>query len=115
MSLLQALLTRLAQTASGAQALLQLGLIGKLSECRFLDIRPDTSSSNGYHNQTDYDDNGMDDSQFIPTVLERYRQLILPTLKLVVSILTSVGRQNQDVANQVCILQRVGDKYSYGC
>ncbi|XP_065186434.1 nuclear pore complex protein Nup205-like [Sycon ciliatum] len=101
-----ALLTRLAQTANGAQALLQLGLLGKLSECRYLHTRPDLSVSSGFNHAAaaaagDMSEMGADDSYFMPSVLERYRQLILPTLKLVVSVQTSAGRQNRDVAGQV--------------
>lgn len=96
---IQALLTRLAQTPAGAQALLQLGLIAKLSQCQFLDLRPEP-----YSRTHTTDGMFMDDEYFVPSVLERYRQLILPALKLVVSVLTSAGRQNRDVTGQVSFL-----------
>ncbi|XP_064627986.1 nuclear pore complex protein Nup205-like [Lineus longissimus] len=87
------LLTRLAGTATGANALLRCGVMGRLSECIFLDLRPDVPSQHGQ---------GMPPFEgFLPTILARYRQLLFPALQLCLSIMTSLGVENRDAANQV--------------
>ena len=41
---LQALLTRVAESATGAHTLIQCGLMARLAECSILDVRPEGDS-----------------------------------------------------------------------
>ncbi|XP_078583600.1 nuclear pore complex protein Nup205-like isoform X3 [Branchiostoma floridae x Branchiostoma japonicum] len=92
-----ALLSRLAQTPAGSQALLQEGVLVRLSECQFLDMRPENAGSvpgSGEAMAVSYEG-------FVPTVSDRYRQMLLPALKLCLAIMTSLGPQHRDATNQV--------------
>ena len=57
--LLQALLTRVAESATGAHTLIQCGLMARLAECSILDVRPEGDTRT---------------NSFIPAVLTRYLQ-----------------------------------------
>ena len=46
------------------------------------------------------------DSSFIPTVMSRYRQLLLPALKLCLAVLTSLGIENRTASYHVSSLFR---------
>ncbi|XP_071502201.1 nuclear pore complex protein Nup205-like [Diadema antillarum] len=91
------LLTRVAESVSGAQALLQMGLMARLAQCRFLDLRPDQSS---HPIMTDGIEAVSVDS-FLPDVMSRYRQLLFPVLRLSMTILTSLGCQHKEATSQV--------------
>ncbi|XP_072164969.1 nuclear pore complex protein Nup205-like [Diadema setosum] len=91
------LLIRVAESVSGAQALLQMGLMGRLAQCRFLDLRPDQSS---HPIMTDGMEAVSVDS-FLPDVMSRYRQLLFPVLRLSMAILTSLGCQHKEATSQV--------------
>ena len=99
-----ALLTRIAQTSEGAQVLLQSGLVLRLSECAFLDQRPEHNQAlsqvtTSYHG----DEMRMSHDSFVPTVMERYRQLLIPALKVTLALLTSLSSQHQDATLKVAI------------
>uniref|UniRef100_A0A8B9L911 Nucleoporin 205 n=1 Tax=Astyanax mexicanus TaxID=7994 RepID=A0A8B9L911_ASTMX len=88
-----ALLTRVAKTAQGAVELLCCGLVAQLVECRVFHMLPENDSLRVYGQR--------DPSGFIPSPLERYRQILLPTLRLLQVILTSTTTHHQQGAAQV--------------
>uniref|UniRef100_A0A671UBH3 Nucleoporin 205 n=1 Tax=Sparus aurata TaxID=8175 RepID=A0A671UBH3_SPAAU len=75
-----ALLTRVAKTGQGAVELLRCGLVAQLIECQVV---------------------MRDPSGFIPSPMDRYRQILLPTLRLFQVILTSTTMNHQQGAAQV--------------
>jgi nuclear pore complex protein Nup205 len=102
-----AFFTRLAQFSAGAQALLHSSLFARLSECGFLDMRPETSTFGGTGNHAlsgdsllDEGYSGMFHDSFAPAVSERYHQLLFPALRLVQTILNSLGKQQRDASLQ---------------
>nr|XP_061812614.1 nuclear pore complex protein Nup205-like isoform X2 [Nerophis lumbriciformis] len=86
-----ALLTRVAKTNQGAVELLRCGLVAQLIECQVFDMIPDNES----HRVT------RDLSGFIPSPMDRYRQILLPTLRLFLVILTSTTMNHQQGAAQI--------------
>ncbi|MGH0127994.1 UNVERIFIED_CONTAM: hypothetical protein FKN15_028574 [Acipenser sinensis] len=87
-----ALLMRVAKNPQGAAEILRCGLIVQLVECEVYDMRPETDS-HGVFGQ-------RDPSGFIPNPLDRYRQILLPALRLCQVILTSSTAQHQQAAAQ---------------
>ncbi|XP_056117303.1 nuclear pore complex protein Nup205 isoform X2 [Rhinichthys klamathensis goyatoka] len=88
-----ALLTRVAKTAQGAMELLRCGLVSQLVECQVFHMLPQNDALRVFGQR--------DPSGFIPNPLERYRQILLPTLRLMQVILTSTTTQHQQGAAQV--------------
>uniref|UniRef100_A0A671S734 Nuclear pore complex protein Nup205-like n=1 Tax=Sinocyclocheilus anshuiensis TaxID=1608454 RepID=A0A671S734_9TELE len=88
-----ALLTRVAKTAQGAMELLCCGLVGQLVECQVFHMLPQNDALRVFGQR--------DPSGFIPSPLERYRQILLPTLRLMQVILTSTTTHHQQGAAQV--------------
>uniref|UniRef100_A0A668A7E8 Nucleoporin 205 n=1 Tax=Myripristis murdjan TaxID=586833 RepID=A0A668A7E8_9TELE len=86
-----ALLTRVAKTGQGAVELLRCGLVSQLMECQVFDMIPDSDAHRVMRDQ----------SGFIPSPLDRYRQILLPTLRLFQVILTSTTTNHQQGAAQV--------------
>ncbi|XP_060892659.1 nuclear pore complex protein Nup205 [Labrus mixtus] len=86
-----ALLTRVAKTGQGAVELLRCGLVAQLIECQVFDMVPDSDAHRVMR----------DPSGFIPSPLDRYRQILLPTLRLFQVILTSTTMNHQQGAAQV--------------
>ncbi|XP_026221374.1 nuclear pore complex protein Nup205 [Anabas testudineus] len=86
-----ALLTRVAKTAQGAVELLRCGLVAQLTECQVFDMVPDSDAHSVMR----------DPSGFIPSPMDRYRQILLPTLRLFQVILTSTTINHQQGAAQV--------------
>lgn len=86
-----ALLTRVAKTGEGAVELLRCGLVAQLMECQVFDMVPDGDAHRVMR----------DPSGFIPSPLDRYRQILLPTLRLFQVILTSTSINHQQGAAQV--------------
>ncbi|XP_077372044.1 nuclear pore complex protein Nup205 [Festucalex cinctus] len=86
-----ALLTRVAKTNRGAVELLCCGLVAKLIECQVFDMIPD-SEAHGVM---------RDPSGFIPSPMDRYRQVLLPTLRLFQVILASTTMNHQQGAAQI--------------
>ncbi|XP_038064864.1 nuclear pore complex protein Nup205-like [Patiria miniata] len=94
------LLQKIALNPVGAQALLRAGLMGRLSSCRFLDLRPEHSTQSRLRiASTSLEP--VDIESFIPSVMQRYRQLLFPMLRLCMAILTSLGSQHKEAATQV--------------
>ncbi|RVE72288.1 hypothetical protein OJAV_G00060240 [Oryzias javanicus] len=86
-----ALLTRVAKTSQGAVELLRCGLLPQLMECQVFDMVPESDSHRLMR----------DPSGFIPSPVDRYRQILLPTLRLLQVILTSSSINHQQGAAQV--------------
>ncbi|KAM4619053.1 nuclear pore complex protein Nup205 [Polymixia lowei] len=86
-----ALLTRVAKTGQGAVELLRCGLVSQLMECQVFDMVPDSDAHRVMR----------DPSAFIPSPMDRYRQILLPTLRLFQVILTSTTTHHQQGAAQV--------------
>ncbi|XP_063052981.1 nuclear pore complex protein Nup205 [Engraulis encrasicolus] len=88
-----ALLTRVAKSAQGAVELLRCGLVAQLVECQVFHMLPESDSHRVFGQR--------ERSAFIPSPLERYRQILLPTLRLLQVILTSTSTHHQQGAAQV--------------
>ncbi|XP_077452437.1 nuclear pore complex protein Nup205 isoform X2 [Stigmatopora argus] len=86
-----ALLTRVAKTNQGAIELLRCGLVVQLIECQVFDMVPDSEAHRV----------ARDLSTFIPSPMDRYRQILLPTLRLFLVILTSTTMNHQQGAAQI--------------
>ncbi|XP_006633765.1 nuclear pore complex protein Nup205 [Lepisosteus oculatus] len=87
-----ALFTRVAKTGQGAVELLRCGLVARLMECQVYDMLPETDVHRAF---------GQRDPSFIPRPLDRYRQILLPALRLFQVILTSSTAHHQQGAAQV--------------
>uniref|UniRef100_A0A8C9W8T5 Nucleoporin 205 n=1 Tax=Scleropages formosus TaxID=113540 RepID=A0A8C9W8T5_SCLFO len=88
-----ALLTRVAKTGQGAVELLRCGLVSQLVECQVYDMLPESDPHRVFGQR--------DPTGFIPSPLDRYRQILLPALRLLQVILTSTSTQHQQGATQV--------------
>ena len=105
----QALLTRLAQSPEGAKALLNTGVMSRLCECRFIDQRPSGPASHFHsHHHSSYSTDRMmtamtspSGDSFIPSIMERYQQLLIPALRMSLSLLTSLGQEHHEASVQV--------------
>ncbi|KAJ7128145.1 nucleoporin Nup186/Nup192/Nup205 [Mycena crocata] len=82
------LFVRMAQTRLGAERLLEAQLIPILSQCDYLDARPEADQS------------FMDQDSFLPSAIHRYHQLFMPALQLVDGMLATLGTKHATVANQ---------------
>ena len=78
-----AFFARLAQRSDGTEKLMENGIIDVLSDCKFIDAHIPSSSSSS---------SGAD--AFIPSHFERYHQMIMPALNLMVLLVTKIGRDN---------------------
>ncbi|KAJ1826329.1 hypothetical protein LPJ56_002232, partial [Coemansia sp. RSA 2599] len=78
---------RLAQRQDGAEKLMENGILDVLADCGFLDLKPNAGSDGGA--ATNYAD------AFIPARAERYHQLLMPALNLLLALVTRIGRDNQ--------------------
>ncbi|KAJ2707566.1 hypothetical protein H4R19_004891, partial [Coemansia spiralis] len=78
-----ALFIRLAQRADGAERLIENGVLDVLADCAFLDQRPG--------------DRGMAADAFLPARAERFHQLLMPALNLLLALVPHVGRDNLTV------------------
>ncbi|KAJ2852572.1 hypothetical protein IWW36_000201 [Coemansia brasiliensis] len=74
---------RLAQRADGADKLIENGILDVLADCAFLDMRPNASS-----------DAGSFADAFIPARAERFHQLLMPALDLLLALAARIGRDN---------------------
>ncbi|CAB1322935.1 unnamed protein product [Coregonus sp. 'balchen'] len=88
-----ALLTQVAKTGQGAMELLRCGLVARLVECQVFDMVPDSDSHRVFGQR--------DPSGFILSPLDRYRQILIPALRLFKVILTSTTTHHQQGAAQV--------------
>ncbi|KAI7829197.1 hypothetical protein BX661DRAFT_197974 [Kickxella alabastrina] len=77
---------RLAQRQEGAEKLMESGILDVLADCAFLGMRPSVSSEGKA--AASYTD------AFIPARIERYHQLLMPALNLLLVLVTRIGRDN---------------------
>ncbi|XP_049630227.1 nuclear pore complex protein Nup205 [Suncus etruscus] len=88
-----AFLTRVSKIQQGALELLRSGVIVRLAQCQVYDMRPDMDSQGMFSLR--------DTPVFLPTPVDRYRQILLPALRLCQVILTSSMAQHLQAAGQV--------------
>ncbi|KAH7882163.1 nucleoporin Nup186/Nup192/Nup205 [Phlebopus sp. FC_14] len=79
---------RMAQTRPGAERLLEAQILPILAQCEFLDTRPEEDQS------------FLDRDSFLPPAIQRYHQLFMPALQLVVSMLASLGTTHATASHQ---------------
>ncbi|KAJ7310948.1 hypothetical protein DFH08DRAFT_974109 [Mycena albidolilacea] len=79
------LFMRMAQTRLGAERLLEAQLIPILSQCNYLDARPEADQS------------FMDQNSFLPSAIHRYHQLFMPALQLVDGMLATLGTKHATI------------------
>jgi nuclear pore complex protein Nup205 len=104
-------LTRVASTPDGAERLLDLKLLPKLADCGFLSAKPKATDSTmgkivcivvltGHlglmFSSADFD-------AFLPPVVQRYHQLLVPALQVSLAIASSSGARNSLAARQVLL------------
>lgn len=82
---------RMASTRLGAESLLENKILSCLSSMNVFDQHPDVHV--GF-------DGG--DCSFIPSVGQRYQQILFPALYLCDALLTTLGTENQSCSMQVC-------------
>ncbi|KAL0579383.1 hypothetical protein V5O48_002608 [Marasmius crinis-equi] len=80
---------RLAQTRAGAERLLETRLIPVLAQCDYLDARPEADSS------------FVDHDTFLPSAIQRYHQLFMPSLQLVNAMLATLSAKHATASSQV--------------
>ncbi|KAF9529076.1 nucleoporin Nup186/Nup192/Nup205 [Crepidotus variabilis] len=82
------LFIRMAQTRSGAEKLLDAQLLPILAGCDYLDSRPDIDQS------------FIDRDSFLPSAVQRYHQLFMPTLQVIDGILSTLGSRHTTATHQ---------------
>ncbi|KAK9896089.1 hypothetical protein P389DRAFT_74443 [Cystobasidium minutum MCA 4210] len=82
-------LTRVASTQDGAERLLDLKLLPKLADCSFLGAKPKITEAT------------MDFDAFLPPIVQRYHQLLVPALQVALAIAASTGSRNTVAARQI--------------
>lgn len=102
-------LTRVASTPDGAERLLDLKLLPKLADCGFLSAKPKaTDSTMGKivyivvltaHVRLRF--SSADFDAFLPPLVQRYHQLLVPALQVSLAIASSSGARNSLAARQV--------------
>ncbi|KAJ8075003.1 hypothetical protein PM082_019330 [Marasmius tenuissimus] len=80
---------RLAQSRAGAERLLESRLIPVLAQCDYLDARPEADSS------------FVDHDTFLPSAIQRYHQLFMPSLQLVNAMLATLSAKHATASSQV--------------
>ncbi|KAI6135337.1 nucleoporin Nup186/Nup192/Nup205 [Pisolithus thermaeus] len=83
-----AFFTRMTQFRAGAERLLEAQILPTLAQCEFLDTRPEADQS------------FMDRDSFLPSAIQRYHQLFMPALQLVVAMLSSLGVKHTTASHQ---------------
>ena len=95
----------MAQSRTGADRLLESGLLSVLTECDFVDTRPESDQSFiGWRFQLAacaFADSVLDRDSFLPSAIQRYHQLFLPALQVVTGVLTILGPNHTSACNQV--------------
>lgn len=92
---MQAFLTRVANNSVGARELTSINALNYLSQCQFIDLRPSHHDSGSLLNQ---------EQSFIPSVSERYKQMLFPLMKFLLALLTCPGSHHKDLTTQVTSL-----------
>ncbi|CAN7984284.1 unnamed protein product [Ixodes hexagonus] len=87
------LLTRLAASPAGAQALLESGLVGKLAECEALDLHPSIAGG--------FPELAPASRWPCPPATRCYQQLFVPVAQLLLSIAASLGPGHREAGFQM--------------
>jgi nuclear pore complex protein Nup205 len=87
-----AMLTRFASSYIGAELLLEHRVIGILSQMKVFDLHPDFQISNVME---------TNENAFIPSISNRYQQILFPALNLCDVILFTLGSENQSAVTQI--------------
>ncbi|KAF9815688.1 hypothetical protein IEO21_04405 [Rhodonia placenta] len=82
------LLIRMTKTRQGTERLLESRAIPILADCDYLDARPEADQA------------FIDRDSFLPSAIQRYHQLFLPALQLVLGMLVTLGHRHTTAANQ---------------
>ncbi|KAI0695309.1 nucleoporin Nup186/Nup192/Nup205 [Cytidiella melzeri] len=82
------LLSRIAQSRGGAERLVESRLILSLAESDFIDARPELDQA------------FVDNDNFLPSAMQRYHQLILPSLQIVTGMVATLGSKHLTANNQ---------------
>ncbi|XP_050663586.1 nuclear pore complex protein Nup205 [Leptidea sinapis] len=85
------LLIKIAGTRFGAETVLAQGALSCLANLKALDCHPDVHT--GYANHKD--------TEFVPSVANRFRQILVPALALCDALLTTLGTQNHSCAMHI--------------
>ncbi|THH28187.1 hypothetical protein EUX98_g6010 [Antrodiella citrinella] len=83
------LFSRVVQSKPGAEHLLNSGVLQTLSRCDFLDARPET------------DDDTSDDCDYLPSISQRYHQMLMPALQIGSGMLLTLESNHGSVVHQV--------------
>ncbi|TRM60040.1 nucleoporin Nup186/Nup192/Nup205 [Schizophyllum amplum] len=83
------LFTQMALTRQGAERLLESRLVSILTECDYLDARPESDQA------------FMDHNSFLPSAIHRYHQLFMPALQVLNAMLATLGGKHATAANAV--------------
>lgn len=99
------LLCRLAQGRGGAERLVESHLIPILGQCDFIEARPEMDQAfigmSAIHLLVCPYLTIADNDSFLPSAMQRYHQLLLPALQVVMSIATTLGSEHLTANNQV--------------
>ncbi|KAG8742094.1 hypothetical protein FRC10_002030 [Ceratobasidium sp. 414] len=82
------LLIKIAQTRQGADRLMDARVLAVLTQCAFLDARP----------EKDIDFRNLE--SFLPSALGRYHQILVPALEVATSVASTIGSDSPNVAKQ---------------
>ncbi|EGO28547.1 hypothetical protein SERLADRAFT_413403 [Serpula lacrymans var. lacrymans S7.9] len=82
------LLIRMTQNRLGAERLLEAQILPILAQCEFIDARPEADQS------------FMDYDSFLPSAIQRYHQLFMPALQLIVGMLATLGSKHNSATHQ---------------
>ncbi|GBP17317.1 Nuclear pore complex protein Nup205 [Eumeta japonica] len=85
-----ALLMKIASTRMGAETVLAQGALACLANMKSLDCHPDIHTGKA-----------AEDTEFVPSVATRYRQMLIPALALCDALLTTLGSQNHSCVMHV--------------
>lgn len=97
----------MAQTRPGAERLLEAQILPTLSQCDFLDARPEADQSfmgEQFGTTPKFKSNHgllVDHDTFLPSAIQRYHQLFMPVLQVVHGILATLGPKHSTAAHQV--------------
>ncbi|KAL1738819.1 nucleoporin Nup186/Nup192/Nup205, partial [Schizophyllum fasciatum] len=83
------LFTQMALTRQGAERLLESRLVSILTECDYLDARPEADQA------------FMDRDSFLPSAVYRYHQLFMPALQVLNAMLVTLGDKHATAAHAV--------------
>ena len=97
----------MAQTRLGAERLLEARIFPILSQCEFLDTRPEADQSfmGTYFIlvRLQFLSACVDQDSFLPSAIQRYHQLFMPALQLVAVMVTMLGVQHATASSQASL------------